>query len=651
MSNSSLSTDPPDFADPQAGESPDVPMTAFDLDALSEASDRYALTPGEPVRRPRPNVTIALLGSLMVGAALTLAGRFDFLGTAKIEISSEASAEQLTQYRKELLAYAWDRQTAEASGSSASDRWGVEASAGNVLLLTVLSGSRSEAEQRAARFAEGFCSEKSTEARNTRETPGQAETVLAEYVAELAEKMGAAQRELDSLVDLPGKDPFQEHKALRVRWDRMRNEFNDVRERLAVASREEARLRITPGPTYGLVRSEDRTRMIEADRALQQDLRELVVNLAEIKQYAQGVWRKSVAPLDQLRVAAESLVDVAAPSVKRAASPRTKRQAEGLVTASETYLEEIRSFTDRWHQRFSALEKLDVDPLSEAILADLERIRNLLNGFLFDAGKQLASLRDRVRSIGEDPSEDARHHVFLSNLTRAFQTVPSVHHRFEFAARRIEGPNNFRLDAAVTSASGLRHRSQEQVGRIEEVLRAKATERDRKDRLERVASAERLVRDLRSETDRVVDMMLAIQKEFNLTADRGEAFSRAVLKMEVTAGRLKLFQADMQRNHRRIRELAADRVAVAESTGVRFVGTEPVSGPVNLRERLGFWGLATTLTFATAVIGQWWIIRRAVPGLPQRRTSSNRSVWRSAKKRLPRSDPATEAVHSPIRMD
>ena len=321
------------------------------------------------------------------------------------------------------------------------------------------------------------------------------------------------------------------------------------------------------------------------------------------------------------------------------------------MTASETYLEEIRSFTDRWHQRFSALEKLDVDPLSEAILADLERIRNLLNGFLFDAGKQLASLRDRVRSIGEDPSEDARHHVFLSNLTRAFQTVPSVHHRFEFAARRIEGPNNFRLDAAVTSASGLRHRSQEQVGRIEEVLRAEATERDRKDRLERVASAERLVRDLRSETDRVVDMMLAIQKEFNLTADRGEAFSRAVLKMEVTAGRLKLFQADMQRNHRRIRELAADRVAVAESTGVRFIGTEPVSGPVNLRERLGFWGLATGLTFATAVIGQWWIIRRAVPGLPQRRTLSNRGVWRSAKKRLPRSDPATEAVHSPIRMD
>ncbi len=627
-------------------------MTAFDLDALSAASDRYALTPVEPVRRPRPSVMIALLGSLMVGAALTLAGRFEFLGTAKIEISRDASAEQRTQYRKELLAYAWDRQTTEGSGSSALDRWGAEASAGNVLLLTVLSGSRSAATQRATRFAQGFCSEMSTEARNARETPGQAEAVLAEYVAELAEKMDAAQRELDSLVDLPGEDPFREHKALRVRWDKMRSEFNDVRERLAVASREEARLRTNPEATHGLVHSEDRTRVIEADAALQQDLRELVVNLSEVKQFAQQVWRKSVAPLDLLRVAAESLVDVAAPSVKRAASPRTKRQAEGLVAASETYLEEIRSFTDRWHRRFSALEKLDVDPLSEAILAELEHIRNLLNGFLFDAGKQLASLRDRVRSIGEDPSEDARHHVFLSNLTRAFQTVPSVHHRFEFVARRIEGPNNFRLDAAVTSASGLRYRSQERVGKIEEVLRAEATQRDRKIRLERVAAAEQLVRDLRSKTDRVVDMMLAIQKEFNLTADRGEAFSRAVLKMEVTAGRLKLFQAGLHRNQRRIRELAADRIAVAESIGVRFVGTEPVTGPENLRERLGFGGLAAALTFATAVIGQWWIIRRAAPGLPEQRTSLSRSVWRSAKKRLPRrGGPAAAKVHNPIRMD
>lgn len=650
MPDLSLSTDPPDFADAPAEQSPEESMQAFDLDALSAASDRYALTPKAPVRRPRPSVVIALLGSLMVGAALTLAGRFEFLGAATIQISSGVSVEQRAQYRAELLAYAWDRQTTDGSARTALDRWNVEVLAGNVLRLSVLSGSRSAAAQRAARFAEGFCREKDSEAERTRDTPGQSETILAEYVAEIDEKMDAAQSELDALVDLPGNDPFQKHKALRVRWDQMRNDFNEVRERLAVALREESGLRANPGPTLGIVRSEDRSRVIEADGAVQQDLRELVVNLSELKQFAQEVWRKSVAPLDQLRVAAESLVDVAAPSVRRAASPTTRKQAEALVTASELYLEEIKTFSDRWHQQFAAMEKLDLDPLGAAILTDLDRMRSLLNTFLFDAGEQLTSLRTQVRSIGEDPSEDARHHVFLANLTRAFQTVPSVHHRFAFAARKIEGANNFRLDAAETSARGLYHRSQNRVEEIEERLRVEAADRERKLRIEQVNAAEQLVRDMRLETDRVVNVILAMQKELNLTADKGEAFSRAVLKMEMTAGRLKHFQADLQRNRRRIQELAADRVAGAESIGVRFVGTEPVTGPKNVRERLGFGGLAAALTFATAMLGQWWIIRRTAPGLSPTSASASRGGRRKVKKRIGRAKPAAVS-HNSIRMD
>ena len=646
-----LSSDAPDSASVSLPESPDESISAFDLDALSAAGDRYALSPGVRVRHPRPNVLIALLGSLMVGAALTLAGRFEFLCVATIEISSDVSAEHLTHYRKELLAYAWDRQAVEGSGSSALDRWTVEASSGNVMRLSVLTGSRSAAGQRAAQFAKGFCREKNADAQAARETQGPSEAILSEYVTDLMEKIDAAQRELDAIVNLPGNDPFQEHKALRVRWDQMRTEFNDVRERLAVALREEASLIAVLDPTQGLVRKEDRIPMIEADRALQQDLRELVVNLTEVKQYAQEVWRKSVAPLDQLRVAAEALVDVAAPSVRRAASPTTKRQAEGLVTVATAYLHDIQSFTDQWHQRFATLEKLDLDPFSDAILTDLDSARSLLNSFLFDAGEQLTLLRGRVRSIGEDPSNDARHHVFLSNLTRAFQTVPSVHHRFEFVAHKIEGSNNFRLDASETSARGLRHRSRDRVEEIEKLLRVEAVERETTLRAERMKAAELLVHDLRLETNDIVDLLLAFQKELNLTADRGEAFSHAVLKLEVTAGRLNLFQEDMRRNQRRIRELAADRVAAADAVEVRFVGADPVSGPENLRERLSVGGLATALAFATALLGQWWIIRRTAPGLPQASPQLGLGRRRSAKINAFPSNPTATTSRNPIRMD
>ena len=588
------------------------PNRADDLAALSAAGDHFVSANPSWESKPRPSIVIAILTALVAGAALTLAGRFEYRCGATLQVTGVSSFLRQTQYKKELLAYAWDDRTGDEVPRSEWDRWLVEMPRSDLLRLYPLTSSRDAGTERVRTVVEGFCQKKAKDAERARLTTGEAEEVLSEFLREFADRLDRAQREFDSIADLPGEDPFEHHAELRNRWNEMRDKFTQARERMSRASTELARLRSDPELSRALIQAEDRRRAIEADNALQQDLRELVVNLSEIKHFTEKAWRQSIAPLDQLGVAAESLVEVAAPSVRRAASDTTKKQAQELVAATSHYRDAIKAFADAWHRQFAVIEKLDVDPFSATILEEFERIRSDLNGFLYDSGQDLASLRTRVRALGEDPSEDARHHVFLSDLTRAFQTVPAIHHRFVFAARKIETANNFRLDAAVRAARGLWRRTRDRIGLIEKKLLQEATQLAKQEQIENVAAAEKLLEELQTEMDRVVDSMMSLQEDLNLNADRSEAFSRAVVRMEVAANRLKLLRADMGRTERRQRRLSADRVAAADAFTFQFLSSEPVNGPENLQERLKIGGLTAVLTFVAAMFGQWWITRKTL---------------------------------------
>ena len=243
--------------------------------------------------------------------------------------------------------------------------------------------------------------------------------------------------------------------------------------------------------------------------------------------------------------------------------------------------------------------------------AVVEQLVHPLNDFLFDTARSLSTMRSRVQEVGDDPSDSARHHVYQSNLTRAFHTVQAAHHRFEFAAGALETPDNFRLDAAMKSARGLRRRSQDRIQEIEARLEAKAAERARQRHALELAEAEQFIDQVRSATDRTVDELIALQEELNLDTEASEAFLRAVLRAEVATSRLEIARTDRNQIEDRLRSLAAERVARAKTADVELVSCDVAGRPVNLDDRLRTGGVAGILTLITALLGQYWITRRA----------------------------------------
>jgi len=176
-----------------------------------------------------------------------------------------------------------------------------------------------------------------------------------------------------------------------------------------------------------------------------------------------NVWQLSAGRLDLLTTAADELSRTASQSDATPLPPNIQAVVLGLVHDSDAYRQTLTKYTEVWTIEFTSLQRMEVDPASAELLDRYQRVRMLLSDFLFAASQRLSAVRAHLSVLGGQAGDNARHHVLQSNLTRAFQATQTAHHRFEFAAGGIDTPDNFRLDAALRSARGLRRRILEQI--------------------------------------------------------------------------------------------------------------------------------------------------------------------------------------------
>jgi len=552
----------------------------------------------------------------MVGAIVVLASPFEYRGAAAFRLVGRTTPERVAGFRGELLEYAWKRIAATNENPSALEQPVVHSDENGRLSLSVMTRDRTvglaELRTIAAGFVEGALQREET----VRNTPTGAETVLMEIRNDLQKRMQEAEEQVDAAIAaMPKTDPSDHREALLERWQALRSNLSAVREELVGTAVQVEQLQTNPEATSAVISADERRRRVEGDDALQQDLKELTVNLTELKLHLLNVWQQSAGPLERLMADADDLQGLVPRSDEPSAAKSSLSQESGIparpsmADALEAYQDGLHAFTQRWDRAFTALKLMDVDPLNGEILDTFQRIRRDLNDFLFDAGKRLSSLRELVRTAGDDPGDTARRHVFYSNLTRAFQAAEASHHRFEFAAGTIETPENFRLDAALTSARGLRRRSQDRLNGIEETLQADATEREKKRRLDALGQAESAVQRVRSATDRAVDELIALQEELNLSAGLTEGFLRATLQAEVAATRLEMLRADLRWSGDRLQALADRRAADADAVRVELAWCGVEDRPFNLTERLRTGGLGAVLAFFAVFFGQWWVAR------------------------------------------
>lgn len=584
------------------------------IDALSEATDAYVRSTEDGGRRPpRPSVMLAAIAGIAVGLALALAGRLDYRCGATLRIVGEASPAYRAMLRHELSSHAWKTAIGPNGTGSQVQPVGIESPSPDELRLSVIAHSRKEGLLRVRRIAEGCRERARALAEAARVAPTEAENVLSQYLSTLRQRLDDARDQVDAAIAaLPEANPSENLKLLIDRWELLRDRFDTAKQQLSLASADLAELQSASEPTHGIVSAGQRRQAQEADEALQQDLRELAVNLTELKLHLLTVWQQSGGALDRLKLAADDLVKTASND------PRThgRDQADSgrmtsIETASRAYTEALDVFAEGWNREFTALRQLDVDPLNGEVLDVYYSVQRRLGDFLFHASKRLSTLRAAVDILSTDPRDTARHHVFQSDLVRAFQTMQAGHHRFEFALDAIEIPQNFRLDASIKSARGLRRRSQERIRGIERRLQAQALKRAKERRGRELASASELVESVRTATAQTIDGLLALQDELNPTATDSDAFFRAVVKAEIASARLEITHGDLDATEQRLRELAAGRIADSDSIGVEIVSCEVVGGPTNLGERLSFGGLGAVLTFLAVLLTQWWMIRRS----------------------------------------
>lgn len=523
---------------------------------------------------------------------------------------SPSSALHVIEIKTMLAEYA-SRFGADSTQIKPGDpRWWTDAPADGILRLGVTTTDCRKGVEEAAAAARGFITALQERKDEFRRTPSEAEHVFSELVSQLQKRAAQAQAQVDSATaSLPPADPRIDRDALVQRWRGLRTDFAATRTQLAEAAAGVDRLRSDYEPTHGIVRAEDRRRALESDPALQQDLHELEVRLAELKLDLLTVWQQSAGCLQQLATSMDDLSRTASTSDTTRLTPNVSASVLSLAKDTDAYRQTLATFTESWTIEFTGLQRMDVDPASGELLDVYQRVRRLLSDFLFAASQGVAAVRSDLSALGEQTSDNARHHVLQSNLTRAFQVAQSAHHRFEFAAGGIDTPDNFRLDAALRSARGLRRRVLEQIQHIEQRLQTEAIDRAKTQRAKALVEAEHAVEQTRATSEQTIEQLFSVQDGLIHAVGLTEGFLHAVLQAELAANRLQNAQDDLARTDHRLAELVARREAASTDIGVELVSCGVIGTELNLGQRCRLGGIGFVVTLITVLLGQWWITR------------------------------------------
>ncbi len=594
------------------GKAGAAPMTARPsaLNDLSNARRHWARSSIGPRRLPRrfrPTLTIA--AALIVGTAVTLAGRLEYVCGVTLRLDSEAGVEQADQFRKELWDYAWHH-LGDATRRQGPRRWYVDAPAAHLLRLCRTVSDPQAGVAALRDLAGGFLAKLQQERADARTSPSPAEHALTNRQSELQTRWEAAQAQLESLgAELPDGEPREQQRARLAKWQTLRIQFSSAQKQLAQATKEAAQIRSAAPPTHGIVPTTARERALQADSALQQDLRELAVNLAELKRYLLDVWQASAASLDGLSHALGKVYDTTRRFADATLPDPQHRFLERLSTETDSFIASTTTFARVWNAEFAALRQIETNPLDGEQLDIHTRSYRLLKDFLFDGGKHAETLRTCVQEFIDASSQNARQHTLRSDLTRGLATLESVFRRFASAAGQIDPRENFRLDSALRGAHGLRRRTRQRITAIDERLQTKALAEAIRQRAKERTQADEQVATRRAEAEEIIQELVALQDELNVGATLSDQYLRASLTAELATDQMMRTQTDLAWTRKQIDKLASRRIA-AQDVDVSFVECGVIDGPINLWHKAGIGGLAALLTLLSVTLCQWWLARR-----------------------------------------
>jgi hypothetical protein len=547
--------------------------------------------------------------ALSAGIVLAFAGRFDHQCSATLRVSATEERSGFPGFQHTLVKFMPQRAAILAEVGVHPGGWFVDMPSSDLVRLSILASSRSNGLDTVRRIGAAYEDHIRSLADTLRHSPSPTEESISTTISTLDERLSLQQGKVDeAMLLVSGDDPSSERAKLLQQWKELRDEFSETRGHLEDAAKEAAALRTEMEPTQGLVGTEERRQALEADSALQQDLRELAVNLTELKQHMLIAWQGSIDPLKTLATAADNLVrqlQADQMNVLWATQPHGERAPHHpLVAHARTYRDSLTTFLEHWTQEFATTQSLEIDPYEDKILDAFERARHELNDFLFRGAKQLAAMRSAIRLIASSPVDSAQFHVAQAGLIRAFQATQTAHHRFEFAGSAIDTVSNFRIDAASRASRGLTRRTQARIKAVDQVLQQMATMTAKSQRAHAIGEADRRIEKIRLAADQAVDELLSLQDQLHLRAEQAAEFLQHSITLGLATARADLTRDYIERARNRLKELADKRMASANAMKAELLGCDAPDWPTNLLERVGFGVLGAALVFAATLLSQ-----------------------------------------------
>jgi hypothetical protein len=607
----------PDHAEPvsDAAES-NVPASAQAPPQPSPLSNR---TGAIPVRTAASNgakrtqrrrevrwfwpITCALCAAVIV----LVAGEFEYTAQARLKVATPADA-----CRRELLDFLWNLEQI----GRVRNGWSVSATEDDTLELKIIANDPTLAAESARTVSREF--EEHIRNRSVDLAGGRREVngLLEQLVQELQDD---SKTQRDTVANLQTETP--DHDALSTR-EQLRRDLAIHTQSLEVLRSAEKEtiaeidaITAKPLPAFGHVKNEDRQAAYAARQDLVQDLRQLDVQLQVARRTLDDVWQNASRHLDDLMGSASRLARSGLGTNARGAPGSLRATLSEVRKRAGLYQTRLSTFARHWTQAFTQMRAREIDPLAaDDLFASQNRLHELLGDFSHHSARLVDDLRSDVNALSVGQGNIAPFQKTISETKRAFHRLEANHRQFEFVASDVFRRNNFRLDSALKSATGLDRRVRLITAQIDAEIEAIALERAKTIRAaQRVEILDELARQ-RTGINQTMDAIIALQADLEREIPQADVQLRSVAMTDAANRNLARIEHSLTEREAQLDSLKKRDAKEGQAYFAELISATAGEMPTNLLSRVLFALVAAAVTFLTvsALTHRW----RPVPWEP-----------------------------------
>ncbi|MCB9850689.1 MAG: hypothetical protein H6817_08280 [Phycisphaerales bacterium] len=554
-------------------------------------------------------LVLLILPLVMAAGALVVVPK-QFPATVHVDRANarpQTSATSDADIRSLLLDYAWAyaRQSSERGKDVA---WSLDAAASDAGWDLRLTGpTRKVAEAQLAEFSSGLKAHIATVTSAQRERLTEKERDIAQRLSDLSGLLSAVDAEItNSQVAVNERTPLEEltdtNAATRIQW----GQYTELRDRVRSVTASRDALQEAPPIEHAVVDAEARESAYRNHIPLQEDMRHLEIQLFQIQSTMVAIGKEGGDSLNTVLAAAEEIGKLTETAAAENATAAERPLLEQTSEKAAEYHHIATIFAQAWTRDLLRLEELQVDARTAEILRVYDEAAKRIRDFQQDSEQATATLRRRIRALGEQADPNAATQVAQATLVRKAHDLQTAYRTFDRSANELIAQDNYLLDAALQSARGLWQRTQATRRDIDDALEQQAVQRAREERTARIAAMTAEIESTRGDIVTLVDEIKAQSDAAQQIIDRLPAYVIAATAGESARDRRVLLESRANELSQDLADIRVTRDAIVSFDDLAITTTPADNWPQNLETVAGAgllaWSLGLLLTLGVVRI-------------------------------------------------